>query len=154
LPVAPLRAQPALVEHLIDRFLAAINQIRVPKLRLSDDCRAALTGYRFPGNIRELHNIMQQLAVTAGEEASVSHLPPLQPDDPIAVAPVPARSIAARGALGKGIAAARLKDSVRAFERELIAEAIARHGSKRKAAQALGVDIGTIVRKTQGGALE
>jgi transcriptional regulator with PAS, ATPase and Fis domain len=153
LPVAPLRAQPMLVEHLIERFLASINQSRTPKLRLSADCRAMLSAYRFPGNIRELLNIMQQLAVTAGEEATVNHLPPLQRDQPIAAAPMSAHSIAARAAVGKGTAG-RLKDSVRAFERELIAEAIARHGSKRKAAQALGVDIGTIVRKTQGEALK
>ena len=154
LPVAPLRTQPMLVEHLIERFLAAINQTRTPKLKLSVDCRATLSAYRFPGNIRELHNIMQQLAVTAGEEAAVGHLPPLQPDRAIFTAPVSARPTAARVAIGKGAAAGGLKNSVRAFERELIAEAIARHGSKRKAAQALGVDIGTIVRKTQGESLK
>jgi hypothetical protein len=43
-----------------------------------------------------------------------------------------------------------LKEQVRAFERTLIDSAIDRLGSKRKAARALGVDIGTIVRKTQG----
>ncbi len=42
-----------------------------------------------------------------------------------------------------------LKDRVRRFEGEVIKEAIARHGSKRRAAKALGVDIGTIVRKTR-----
>ncbi|HWA43949.1 MAG TPA: sigma 54-interacting transcriptional regulator [Hypericibacter adhaerens] len=152
LPLAPLRLQPALTEHLIDRFLAAVNQAREPKLRLSAACRATLLAYRFPGNIRELHNIMQQLAVTAGEEATVDHLPPLASDPPIERAS--SRRAAARGLAGKLARSGRLKDSVRAFERELIAEAIARHGSKRKAAQALGVDIGTIVRKTQGGSTD
>lgn len=42
-----------------------------------------------------------------------------------------------------------LKEQVRAFERTLIDSAIDRLGSKRKAARALGVDIGTIVRKTR-----
>jgi DNA-binding NtrC family response regulator len=42
-----------------------------------------------------------------------------------------------------------LRERVRAFEHTLILDAISRHGSKRKAARALGVDIGTIVRKTQ-----
>jgi transcriptional regulator with PAS, ATPase and Fis domain len=44
-----------------------------------------------------------------------------------------------------------LKEQVKEFERALIDNAIDRLGSKRKAARALGVDIGTIVRKTQGG---
>ena len=35
-----------------------------------------------------------------------------------------------------------------AYEAQIIAAAILEHGSKRKAAAALGVDIGTIVRKT------
>jgi transcriptional regulator with PAS, ATPase and Fis domain len=43
-----------------------------------------------------------------------------------------------------------LKEQFRAFERTLIDNANDRLGSKRKAARALGVDIGTIVRKTQG----
>jgi len=43
-----------------------------------------------------------------------------------------------------------LKEQVRAFERTLIDSAIDRLGGKRKAARALGIDIGTIVRKTQG----
>jgi PAS domain-containing protein len=42
-----------------------------------------------------------------------------------------------------------LKEQVAAFERSLIDNAIDRLGSKRKAARALGVDIGTIVRKTK-----
>lgn len=42
-----------------------------------------------------------------------------------------------------------LKEQVTAFERGLIDSAIDRLGSKRKAARALGVDIGTIVRKTR-----
>jgi transcriptional regulator with PAS, ATPase and Fis domain len=45
-------------------------------------------------------------------------------------------------------AALDLRAEVRRFERVLIDKAIRIHGSKRKAAKALGVDIGTIVRKT------
>ncbi len=41
-----------------------------------------------------------------------------------------------------------LRTEVRRFERALIDKAIRIHGSKRKAAKALGVDIGTVVRKT------
>lgn len=44
-----------------------------------------------------------------------------------------------------------LKARVRAYEHGLINEAVRRHCSKRKATLALGVDIGTVVRKTQAG---
>jgi PAS domain-containing protein len=57
---------------------------------------------------------------------------------PVAVQPVPSAA-----------ALRPLKEQVKDFERGLIDSAITRLGSKRKAARALGVDIGTIVRKTK-----
>lgn len=152
LEVAPLREQPALIEHLIDHFLGAVNQTREKRLRLTPDCRAALMAYAFPGNIRELHNVMQQLSVAAGEEAAAALLPPHMTEggDPAgADMPEPVRPAAVVAQPPLNGAAGPLRDRVRAFERELILDAIARLGSKRKAARALGVDIGTIVRKTQ-----
>lgn len=156
LKVAPLREQPALVDHLIEHFLSAVNQTRERRLSLTADCRAQLCSYAFPGNIRELHNIMQQLSVAAFEEATAGLLPPHiigASAGVTAAAPQDALPAAApsRGPESFGRAGGRpLKDRVRAFERQLIEDAIARHGSKRKAARALGVDVGTIVRKTQG----
>ncbi|MEQ8663930.1 MAG: helix-turn-helix domain-containing protein, partial [Gammaproteobacteria bacterium] len=152
LAVPPLRAQPGLKAHLVDHFLAAANRVRAPKLQLSPACRAALLDYPFPGNIRELHNVVQHLSIVAGEIA--------EPAD------IPAPMVAAAGmfdtapeagpdpAAGDGTSlphrlAAPLREQVRDFERALIDAAIHRHGSKRAAARALGVDIGTIVRKTR-----
>jgi transcriptional regulator with PAS, ATPase and Fis domain len=56
-----------------------------------------------------------------------------------------------KGVSPRGFPNISLKDEVRAYETQLIGEAIKLLGSKRKAAQALGVDIGTVVRKTQRG---
>lgn len=42
-----------------------------------------------------------------------------------------------------------LKKSVVAFEKDIIRDAIAKHGSKRKAATALGVDHSTLIKKCQ-----
>jgi transcriptional regulator with PAS, ATPase and Fis domain len=156
LEVAPLRHQPTLVDHLIEHFLSAVNQTRERRLRLAPDCRARLRAYAFPGNIRELHNVMQQLSVAAAEEAAESLLPPYMIGAPAAAAVAPPDHLAAaaprREPEGTGASdVAPLKERVRAFERQLINDAIARHGSKRKAARALGIDIGTIVRKTRRG---
>lgn len=151
LEVKPLREQPALMQHLIDHFLTAVNQTRERRLRLSAECRARLAAYVFPGNIRELHNIMQQLAVSAAEEATPAHLPPHVAAG-LDEAPCAERAGATLPDVSAPLGlptAELLRDRVRAFEREVIREAILRHGSKRKAARALGVDIGTIVRKTQ-----
>lgn len=152
LEVTPLRSQPKLIEHLVKHFVSAANRMRKPKLRISGDCLAALAQHDYPGNIRELHNLIQHLSVTADEEAQSEHLPPyvlLQGYDDAAVAdeitPAGDAQFEITGTAGS------LKDQVRKFERTLIDNAIDRLGSKRKAARALGVDIGTIVRKTQGG---
>lgn len=132
LEVPALREEPALLAHLIDHFLYLANRGRDRPLTLSDPVRWALKAYRYPGNVRELHNILQRLAVFAEDEAQLDHLPARVLDT------------ATDAPAGDG-----LKDQVRRFEGEVIKEAIARHGSKRRAAKALGVDIGTIVRKTR-----
>lgn len=135
--VKPLRDAPELIGEISDYFLTIINQNRVAPLVLSDPCRDLLQSYAFPGNIRELFNILQQLSVMAETTAGPEHLPPAVRFPKQTVAPTAAQEIA------------DLKKHVRHFERDLIDRAIATYGSKRKAAEALGVDIGTIVRKTQ-----
>jgi len=134
----PLREAPELIAEITDYFLTIINQNRVLPLVLSPACRERLGHYAFPGNIRELFNVLQQLSVMADSTAGVEHLPPSVRTVGIATAHADAAD-----------KHAHLKEQVRAYEREIITRAIATYGSKRKAAEALGVDIGTIVRKTQ-----
>ena len=135
--VKPLREAPELINEICDYFLTIINQTRATPLRLSPECRERLGHYAFPGNIRELFNVLQQLSVVAENAAAVEHLP-------AAVRERVNPAIQAQAALD-----ADLKHQVRIYERAIIERAIATYGSKRKAAEALGVDIGTIVRKTQ-----
>lgn len=132
MPIRPLREMPELIDHLIDRFLTGINQRRAQPLILSDDLRGRLRAYHYPGNIRELANLLQQISVLGeGDDELPRRLQGLRaPADP-----------ASEGDT--------LRDRVAAYELRLIEEAIRTHGSKRKAAAALGVDIGTIVRKTR-----
>lgn len=133
MPIKPLREMPELLDHLIDRFLTAINQRRTTPLTLSDDMRRRLRAYHYPGNIRELANLLQQISVLGDDE---DEIPRRLQSAPLAQTPeVP-------------LAAGTLRDRLAAFEAGIIADAIREHGSKRKAAAALGVDIGTIVRKT------
>ncbi|SEM64537.1 Transcriptional regulator containing PAS, AAA-type ATPase, and DNA-binding Fis domains [Gemmobacter aquatilis] len=132
MPIKPLRDMPELLDHLIERFLTAINQRRAQPLVLSADLRARLLAYHYPGNIRELANLLQQISVLGdGEDELPRRLQSVQP------APDP------------GAEGGSLRAQVAGFETRVIEEAIRIHGSKRKAAAALGVDIGTIVRKTR-----
>ena len=132
MPIKPLREMPELLDHLIERFLTAINQRRAAPLILSDSLMGRLKAYRYPGNIRELANLLQQISVLGDDEEDLPRR--LQN-----AAPAPPAAAPTTGTL---------RDRMAALEAEIIAAAIHEHGSKRKAATALGVDIGTIVRKT------
>lgn len=139
LHVPSLRESKEMINELLDYFVAVVNKGRDEPLTISSECRSRLMDYSFPGNIRELQNIVQQLSVMAGSVGELQHLP-----DFVLREPFPEQ--------GNESIDGDLKSIVSSYELKVIQDAIARFGSKRKAAKALGVDIGTIVRKTQGGA--
>lgn len=145
----PLRLHPVLTDHLIDHFLTITNRMRKPGLVVDGDCRDCLRRYPYPGNIRELHNIIQHLSVTADKVARIDDLPAHVTRGVAEVAPERGRTAEIRRMPDPEPGEGPLREQVRAYERAIIDRAITRHGSKRKAAAALGVDIGTIVRKTK-----
>lgn len=84
--IPPLRQHRDDLPFLIDILLSRINGDREPSLSLSAGCRKRLMSYDFPGNIRELVNIFERLAVLADDEAQEHHLPaellePARPQD-------------------------------------------------------------------------
>lgn len=146
LPIKPLRDIPELISHLINRFLDAINQRRSDLLELNEDLRAKLLAYHYPGNIRELYNLLQQISVLAdGDEDIPARLSaPRRMSASAALPDSERQTFREQVRNGRG-----LKAIVADFELGVIEEAIRQYGSKRKAATALDVDIGTIVRKTK-----
>jgi transcriptional regulator with PAS, ATPase and Fis domain len=140
--IPPLRQHRDDLPFLIDILLSRINGDREPSLSLSAGCRKRLMSYDFPGNIRELVNIFERLAVLADDEAQEHHLPAelLQAQR--------LKPSVVQGATDQS-AEQNLKLQVQQFERQVILEAVELCGSKRKAAQHLGIDIGTLIRKLQ-----
>ncbi|MNF33634.1 Limonene hydroxylase [compost metagenome] len=144
--IPPLRQHIDDLPFLIDILLTRINIDREPTLRLSAGCRRRLMAYDFPGNIRELVNIFERLAVLADDEAQEHHLPAEMLGE---------RSQALPQQLDEDLAPSddnleqNLKSQVQGFERQVILKAVRVCGSKRKAAQHLGIDIGTLIRKLQ-----
>ncbi len=173
LALPPLRERRELIAPLLVRFLAEVNRRRPWPLRIDAGCQKRLEAYSYPGNIRELQNLVEHLAVVCDQVATADDLPieplpyelaELRPEGarlpPASTAatleaPLPegAEDTEAAGEVdARGSAAADVFDlrvAVRQYEAQLIDAAIRRTGSKRKAAELLGVDIATIVRKSR-----
>lgn len=66
IPLPPLRDRreeiPALIEHFIERFCREMNR---PRLAMHPDAMATLIGASWPGNIRELQNVIERAVVLA-----------------------------------------------------------------------------------------
>ena len=61
-----------LIEFLSDE---AAEQLNRPPIKLSRQLRAFFMKYEFPGNIRELRNLLYRVSCLAGETAGIQHLP-------------------------------------------------------------------------------
>jgi transcriptional regulator with PAS, ATPase and Fis domain len=119
---------PLLVDHLV----AKLNRIQGKEIEgVSDEVMAQLMEYEYPGNVRELENIIEQAFVLCrGRIVELHHLPAeLRP--------------ASVTGLGRSNPM-----SLQAMEKLMITEALRRHnGSRSKAARQLGIDPSTLYRK-------
>ena len=125
----PLRERrediPLLAESLLERVR--------PGHALSIGPRAlrALARYDFPGNIRELRNLLERASLLADKGViDLAHLPPEV------------------GASGRGETGARPRSSLREAERRALEAQLERHaGSRRAPATSLGISERTLYRK-------
>ncbi len=63
--VPPLRERNGDIAELIDYFLKKFGEERGLEFKLSPEALHVLQDYRFPGNVRELRNILERLSVLA-----------------------------------------------------------------------------------------
>ena len=140
--LAPLRERlddlPVLAAHFMARF--AREQGRPPLRAIRADALRALAAYPWPGNIRELRNVLYQTLVykRAGSAILLSDLPKRilrRADDTSRDAVVDRGSVTRKIARGT----MNLRDEVAALERLALEEALARTGGNAaRAAQLLG----------------
>ncbi|MDA1190458.1 MAG: sigma-54 dependent transcriptional regulator [Candidatus Poribacteria bacterium] len=128
--VPPLRARRADISPLIDAFLTKYAQDDPPLL--SDDARATLMGYGYPGNVRELENAIERAVILCQGGVIRPHdFPPLM-----------ARNIASatQSVTHVSVSDQALPDAVEQLERELIQKALHEtDGVQTRAAQRLGI---------------
>jgi DNA-binding NtrC family response regulator len=75
--IPPLRERTADVAALCELFLTqTARELKLPKRRLSAQALARLQAYEFPGNIRELRNLIERAVILSpGEEIGGEHFP-------------------------------------------------------------------------------
>lgn len=128
----PLRSRKEDVPVLVDRFLqtsAAKNHCAPPVLAPS--ALAVLADHSYPGNVRELLNLVERIVILAPRSKA-----PLQADDIQAFMPGTRRSAPAVYREG-----ATLSELVREAERRIVVEALTAHEDRvADTARALGVE--------------
>lgn len=138
LKIPPLRERREVIPSLIQYFLNKFNErfeVRKVITARAIDC---LCSYSFPGNIRELANLLEQLVVlTPGERIEMEDLPDhiinerndidfLSPENDW-----------------------DLRKATQKLETEMIIRSLKLHGTQRKAADRLGIDQSTLARKVK-----
>jgi two-component system response regulator AtoC len=130
----PLRARrgdvPQLAEHFLER--AATRQSQSGKV-LSDEALRSLLAYDFPGNVRELENLIERAVVTAGTAVEVLSPAHLFGDG--------APALGNDAGNNQTFLDLPFKEAIAALERELIQRALeASDGNRAEAARRLGIN--------------
>jgi transcriptional regulator with PAS, ATPase and Fis domain len=136
LQVPPLREHPEDIPPLVEMMADTLERRVGKRLKIAPDALELLTRYAFPGNIRELWNIVERLAVSC--RSGLVEVP----DVPTEIT---------QAALSRGVPEGRtnLRQVIRRVEAGIVREAIQRYGSQSKAAKHLGVGQATIARKAR-----
>lgn len=145
LRLPPLRERQEDIELLIHYFLHLhTRRLSLVYPGVAEDVRDFLTRYRWPGNIRELSNLMEYLVnvVPSGEIIGMSLLPPNMLSRSELVSQAPSQSVSAT-ILSQEESVTALEE----MERQMIRDALSRYGNKKQAANELGIGIATLYRK-------
>jgi DNA-binding NtrC family response regulator len=164
--IPPLRERKEDIPCLLDGFLASLSaQHRVSVPMLDDEVRQTLVDYRWPGNIRELRNLIERLVILRrGRDVSLKHLPigitsHLSADvvgsnggSSAVPEAIPAALASAEDALLEKLQlpdqGVDMRDLLSRLEESLIKQAlVATGGNKNKAAKILGLNRTTLVEK-------
>lgn len=131
----PLRERRADIPILAQHFCRGFCKKYGRDMSISPEAVELLTQYPWPGNIRELENLVERIVVTNAGDGTVTR-------EQVRSA------LSSNGSFpGESPALGSLKQQVSAYEQGLIRQAVEREGSIRRAAKALGVDHSTLVKK-------
>lgn len=134
--IPPLRERREDIPVLIDHFIRSARETHGAKVKgLTPDARRLMTAYPWPGNIRQLRNVVENMAVLVGEgRLTVDDLPPEIYQRPSGAASAHLTQLA-------GI-------TIEEAEKELIRNTLKMmDGNREQAAKILGIGERTLYRK-------
>ncbi len=135
----PLRERlqdiPVLAGHFLDTFNEMYNRRSKP---VSSQMMQVLQRYHWPGNIRELENVMKRYVILGSEEAIINELMNVEED-------ATEMNLAADGSISlKKLT----RNAVRKLERNIILQVLqANHWNRKKAARALNISYRALLYK-------
>ena len=145
IPMPPLRERrsdlPGLIRHLLAR---RVQSPGTPRLEIDAEAEDLLVAFDWPGNVRQLENVLHRAAILAdGGHITVADLPP-------EVARVNGTAVPGHDAAAVTNGEGSLRERVRRFEVSLIRRAIDdAAGDRRVAAQRLGIGLSSLYRKLE-----
>ncbi len=156
--IPPLRERAVEIPRLAEVFLVrAATAMRAPQLRLTAEAMALLQRYAWPGNLRELRNVIERavaICAATGEPIGPTHLPDAVRGIGSGASAYDASGAASGAATSAPLAAGAplpldgVRDSVRDFERQRIVAALEQaDGNQTKAAELLGLPRRTLAYK-------
>jgi two-component system nitrogen regulation response regulator NtrX len=149
LAVVPLRVPglaerrddiPDLVEHFVQQIAASTG---LPPRRIGDDAMAVLQSHDWPGNARQLRNIIERLMIMAGGDPDTIITADMLPDDISSTVP-----LSPNGSGGEHLMSLPLRDAREIFEREYLMAQINRFGGNiSRTAEFVGMERSALHRK-------
>lgn len=133
--VPPLRERPEDIIPLVRKYLAKFNKRLNDHKQIDPDAMAVLLKYEWPGNIRELQNIVERLILTTKENViSVENLPGFMAHMKSIAPKLPDTDLTLSGILDQA-------------EKETLINVMGKHKSTRAMAKVLGISQPSVVRK-------
>jgi PAS domain S-box-containing protein len=134
--IPPLRERFEDVMPLVQHFTTKLNERYHMRKQVSPQAIQVLMSYAFPGNVRELSNIVEQAFLMSKNDRIETEDLPFQ-----------VRGVVDTGALTLDSTNKSYVEIVDLMEYKILKNAVQKYGSTHKAAKNLGISQSTIVRK-------
>jgi two-component system nitrogen regulation response regulator NtrX len=144
LKVPPLGDRREDVPELIDYFVHQISLATgLPSRRIGDDAMAVLQSHEWPGNVRQLRNVIERLMIMTSGDSDTLITASMLPEDIGSNVP-----LSPNGSGGEHLMSLPLRDAREIFEREYLMAQINRFGGNiSRTAEFVGMERSALHRK-------